>query len=233
MNNKRCRKSFYTSLNIIMSQIISIEGNIGSGKSTLLHHLKDYFKDNTNIIFLQEPVDEWNKIKDINGKTILEKFYENQQKYSFAFQMMAYISRLSMLKKCIEENPNSIIITERCLNTDKYVFAKMLYDDNKIEDVEYQIYLNWFDNFSYLEHSQKVVYLKTDSNICAQRINKRNRLGENNIQFDYLENCEKYHENMLNEINNEKLIIDTNIDTEINKDIIIKWCNMIKNFIFT
>jgi deoxyadenosine/deoxycytidine kinase len=214
-----------------MSQIISIEGNIGSGKSTLLKNLKDYFKDNSKVIFLQEPVDEWNKIKDINGKTMLEKFYENQQKYSFAFQMMAYISRLSILKKCIEENPDSIIITERCLNTDRYVFAKMLYDDGKIEDVEYQIYLNWFDHFSYLQHTQKIVYLKTDSNICIERINKRNRLGENNIPLEYLQNCEKYHENMLNEINNQKLIINTNIDTDIDKDIIIKWINMIEDFI--
>ena len=214
-----------------MSQIISVEGNIGSGKSTLLNSLKDYFKDNNKVIFLQEPVDEWNKIKDVYGKTMLEKFYENQVKYSFAFQMMAYISRLSILKKCIDENPDFIIITERCLNTDRYVFAKMLFDDGKIEDVEYQIYLNWFDHFSYLQHTQKIVYLKTDPNTCITRINKRNRLGESNISLEYLENCNKYHDNMLNEINNEKLVIDSNIDTDIDKDIINKWINDIENFI--
>ena len=162
---------------------------------------------------------------------MLEKFYENQVKYSFAFQMMAYISRLSILKKCIDENPDFIIITERCLNTDRYVFAKMLFDDGKIEDVEYQIYLNWFDHFSYLQHTQKIVYLKTDPNTCITRINKRNRLGESNISLEYLENCNKYHDNMLNEINNEKLVIDSNIDTDIDKDIINKWINDIENFI--
>ena len=34
-----------------------------------------------------------------------------------------------------------IIITERSLYTDKHVFAKMLHDQGKIEDVCYQIYL--------------------------------------------------------------------------------------------
>ena len=61
---------------IIMVQIISIEGNIGSGKSTFVDYLKQNYKQD-NIIYLQEPNDEWNKIKDDDGITILEKFYEN------------------------------------------------------------------------------------------------------------------------------------------------------------
>ena len=47
-----------------------------------------------------------------------------QKNNAFPFQMMAYISRLSLLKNAIRENPDSIIICERCLQTDKYVFAK-------------------------------------------------------------------------------------------------------------
>ena len=40
-------------------KIISIDGNIGSGKSTLMGNLKSYFSNNTNVVFLKEPVDEW------------------------------------------------------------------------------------------------------------------------------------------------------------------------------
>jgi len=118
-----------------MVYIFSIEGNIGSGKSTLvrvlsekLHHIAQ-----APIIYVQEPVSEWNNIKDRNGKTILEKFYADQHKYAFSFQMMAYISRLALLKRVIKENPNAILITERSVFTDKEVFAKMLYDEGKIE----------------------------------------------------------------------------------------------------
>jgi deoxyadenosine/deoxycytidine kinase len=138
-----------------MSKIISIEGNIGSGKSTLLSFLKKNYEATDNIIFLKEPVDDWESIKDKDNNTMLKKFYENQEKYSFAFQMMAYISRLALLKDTIEKYPNSVIITERCLNTDRYVFAKMLYDNGKLEDVEYQIYLKWFEHFSKLQQIQK------------------------------------------------------------------------------
>ena len=84
--------------------IVSIEGNIGSGKSTLLANLREHFKDNNNVIFLKEPVDEWAKIKDINGTTILEKFYADQEKYSFSFQMMAYVSRIKVLRDTLKEN---------------------------------------------------------------------------------------------------------------------------------
>ena len=45
-------------------KIISIEGNIGSGKSTLLNNLKEEYKYNPNVVFLDEPVDSWNNIKD-------------------------------------------------------------------------------------------------------------------------------------------------------------------------
>ena len=39
--------------------IVSIEGNIGSGKSTLMKNLKEYYKNNNQVLFLKEPVDEW------------------------------------------------------------------------------------------------------------------------------------------------------------------------------
>ena len=42
--------------------MISIDGNIGSGKSTLMGELKTYFSSNTNVVFLKEPVDEWETI---------------------------------------------------------------------------------------------------------------------------------------------------------------------------
>ena len=62
-----------------MVYIISIEGNIGSGKSTFITYLKE--KTTMDIVFVDEPVDEWSQIKDTDGKSILEKFYENQKEY--------------------------------------------------------------------------------------------------------------------------------------------------------
>ena len=214
-----------------MSTILSIEGNIGSGKSTIINYLKEKYSDSGNIIFLPEPVEEWEKIKDNDGQTILAKFYGNQKKYSFAFQMMAYISRLDILRKAIKENPGKIIISERSLYTDKYVFAQMLYDDNKMESVEYQIYNNWFHSFSDLAPLHKVVYLKTDPNVSYDRIMKRNRTGEDCIPFDYIQNCHKYHENMYDIIDCSKKIIDCTIDFNHSNDYFEKISQDILSFL--
>lgn len=227
-------------------QIVSIEGNIGSGKSTLLANLKKHFsEENTNIIFLKEPVDEWSKIKDENGVTILEKFYTDQNKYSFPFQMMAYISRLKLLRDTIKDiktnkdtqsNKNYTIITERSLYTDKMVFAKMLYDSGKIEYINYQIYLNWFNTFAQEFPVNKIVYVRADPEICHQRISLRNREGENNIPLEYLKSCNDYHENMLNKSSPEcvcdmQVILDGNNNIYENEGILSEWIHSIENFI--
>jgi deoxyadenosine/deoxycytidine kinase len=213
-----------------MSIIISIEGNIGSGKSTLVDYLKNNYTDK-NIVYLQEPVDEWNNIKDENNITILEKFYANQTKYSFAFQMMAYISRLDLLRNSIKNNPNSIIITERSLFTDKYVFAQMLYDSNKMEKIEYEIYNKWFNSMIDLAPLSKVIYLKTEPYVSYNRIKKRNRDGENQIPFEYIKECHEYHNHMIDILNIDKKIIDCTCNMEEDNNLFKKWSTEILDFI--
>lgn len=217
-----------------MFKIVSIEGNIGSGKSTLLENLRKHYKNNECVIFLREPVDEWEKIKDSDGNTMLKKFYSDTTKYSFAFQMMAYISRLKILKNTIKsfaDNKEYIIITERSLYTDRYVFAKMLFDDNKIEDVCYQIYLNWFDEFIEDFRIGHSIYIKALPDKCYERIHTRAREGEELIQLSYLEVCHKYHEEFLENLNTEKLILDGNQDIYKNEQIVEQWLHQIHQFI--
>jgi deoxyadenosine/deoxycytidine kinase len=239
-------------------QIISIEGNIGSGKSTLLANLKKYFKNNAkdyvNVIFLKEPVDEWSNIKDENGITILEKFYADQEKYSFSLQIMAYISRLKLLKEAVKsvkdkmqkiyeihENCSvklkTIIITERSLYTDKMVFAKMLYDSGKIESINYQIYLNWFNTFADDFKVNKIIYVNANPDICYERVGKRNRDGEDKIPLEYLNKCHSYHNNMLDKslpecVCDSQLVLDGNIDICENDHILNEWISSIEKFIY-
>jgi deoxyadenosine/deoxycytidine kinase len=230
-------------MNVKNFEIISIEGNIGSGKSTLLNNLKRHYANNKFVVFLKEPVDEWEKIKDQNGKTILENFYEDQNKYSFPFQMMAYVSRLKVLREAIknvtgisETDDKFIFITERSLFTDKMVFAKMLYDTGKIEYINYQIYLNWFDTFSEEFPVHKVIYVKTEPEKCFQRISVRGREGESNIPLAYLESCDIYHNEMLdtnsdNCVCSKQLVLDGNIDIYENNSQIKEWISNIDDFI--
>jgi len=163
--------------------LISIEGNIGSGKSTILKQLKKYSDD---FVYVDEPVSQWESIKDSNDKNILELFYQDQKKYSFSFQILAYITRLKSLLDAYKSNPHKIIICERSIYTDKYVFAKMLYEQGNIEEIEWKTYNYWFDTFNELTKLDGLIYVNTDPQTCFDRIKKRNRSGESNIPLEYL-----------------------------------------------
>ena len=226
-----------------MTRIVSIEGNIGSGKTTLLHRLKEHYKNNSHIVFLREPVDDWESIKNSEGESMLQLFYRDQTKYSFSFQIMAYISRLSILRSAIKENPDALIITERCLFTDYHVFAKMLHDQNKIEDVNYAIYLKWFNEFANDYPVNRVIYVNTSPSTCYERIHKRARTGEEIIPLSYLEECDRYHKEYLEHTNDdmseyqlvpisqsfgvnsqtEKLTLNGNKDVIENPEIMTEW----------
>lgn len=181
--------------------ILSIEGNIGSGKSTFVQNLKDNIAPECEngsplrVCFLQEPVDEWNQIRDSTGKTILECYYEDQQAYAFTFQMMAYITRLNRIKEALAGNYD-VIIMERSLQTDRLVFAQMLKDEAKISEIEFAVYTKWFDSFQAEIPRCHTVYLRTTPEIALERVQRRAREGED-IPFDYLAKCHSYHERWL------------------------------------
>lgn len=211
--------------------IVSLEGNIGSGKSTLLEKLKEKYSFDPTICFIQEPVDQWNSVKDKNGSSILELYYADQEKYAFTFQMLAYVSRLSVMRAALKKNYRVIII-ERSVYTDSAVFAKMLYDNNKIGEVEYIIYMKWFQEFIEDFPQVKFVYIRTDPEISFERVIRRGRLGET-IPLEYLQNCHKYHENWLLNLDNTKpmLMLDANCDINTDTDALNTWLNKINEFI--
>jgi len=176
--------------------IVSLEGNIGAGKSTIMENLNALYEASCEKgwIFMREPVDMWGEIKDADGATILAKFYENPAKYAFSFQIMAYATRLSLLRQTIRDNPDcNVIICERSLEADKHIFAKMLHHDGLIEDVMYQIYERFFGEYAEEFKLDAAVYIDADAEVCFQRVAKRSRDGENNISLDYLQKCREYH----------------------------------------
>jgi deoxyadenosine/deoxycytidine kinase len=211
-------------------RIIVVQGNIGSGKSTFVDKLKTRYGARKDICFLQEPVNEWLTIKDKQGVNILENYYKDQPKYAFMFQMMAYISRLAMLKRAIESNQYEYIITERCLNTDRNVFCKMLYDDGLIEDIGYQIYNKWFDEFNNFNTVDYIhIYLKTDPIVSKTRVDKRARVEES-IPIEYLTKCHEYHDKWLLTTGQKVIILDSNQNTDINPNI-DHWYDMIDQYL--
>ena len=147
-----------------------------------LNELRRVFGGDKRVKFLLEPLPIWEGIRDKDGNNMITKFYGNIKHYAFAFQMMAYISRLDILREALSDPGVDVIVTERSLFTDRNVFAKMLYDDDMLEDVEHTIYLKWFDSFIRDIPEMKIFYIKTSPEVAMQRLLSRNREGRTSHQ---------------------------------------------------
>lgn len=210
--------------------LITIQGNIGAGKSLLYDFLKKKYALNSRICFIPEPVNIWTSIQDENGKNMIEKYYGNQERYAFAFQIMAYISRLKILRDALQGDYD-IIISERSLDTDKNVFAAMLYEDNKMEKVEHTIYTRWFSEFKKDFPEEHHIYVRVAPDVSFKRVIKRNRKGEN-IPLEYLQRCHEYHDDWLKPINKRDnlLVLNGDVDVFEEPDVLDKWVNEIETF---
>lgn len=178
---------------------IYIEGNIGTGKSTFLEFLKNNLGNN-NCSYIQEPVDQWIALKDSQGKNILEYFYEDQDKWSFAFQMNSFISRI----KKIEDHKKEINLIERSVYTDRYCFALNCFNEGKMSEIEYNIYCKWHDWLCnrFPVKPRGLIYLKNSATECDRRIKERSRNAESGIPLDYLEKLNILHDTWLNKESN-------------------------------
>ena len=220
--------------------IISIEGNIGAGKSTVIENLSMKLAGNNEIILLKEPVDIWESIRETStGENILQKFYRDSHKYAFSFQVMAYVTRLSLIRNTIRENPHcKVIICERSLDADRNIFAKMLFDDGLIEDIHYQIYQRFYNEYAKEYRLDGIVYIDADADVCHRRIAKRSRDGESGIPLEYLQKCKQYCDDWLQSIRSttDVLHIDTNEDVNYDandrSDKGIQWLQKIEEYIY-
>ena len=223
--------------------ILSIEGNIGTGKSTIIKIIRDLIKnikqdkineidgeivtvlkknmdkfiDNNSIEIITEPVDKWlNLIDDDDNENILDKFYKNQERWSYSFQMNAFITRV---KDILAHSDKKVVIIERSVLTDRNVFAKLLYKDKKISSLEWKLYNEWFNwlSSSFDILPSKIIYLRASPEISYSRIKKRSRKEESSIPFKYIENVSIAHDNWLKNHNN-CTILDVNDDFQENED---------------
>ena len=193
---------------------ISIDGLIGSGKSTLIEKLKK----KTDFVLIPEPLDKWFQYKDVDGKNILEKFYNDKSRWGYTFQNVAFLTRVKALTDAIEKINQSfgvndiikrilgipyILITERSILTDKYVFAQMLFDEGIINQLEFSLYNDWFVNHSPKIKFNNIIYVRTTVKNAVERIKSRGRMEEVNIPEKYLSDLETYHNKWLFKNNKE------------------------------
>ncbi len=191
--------------------MISIEANVGAGKSSFLKIFGQKWPEQFNIIY--EPLDEWQtKYTDINNN-ILGLFYEDIPRWGYTFQSNAFITRIQ--KYDYEKNPEKINLTERSILSDHHIFAQMLHDDKKMNDIEWKLYQNWFQWLSnkFNAKPDSIIYLRCNPNIAYERVKKRARSEEETISLEYLTRLSEYHDKwLLNETSIPVKIINVDED---------------------
>lgn len=174
--------------------LISVEGNIGAGKSTLLDALRELNKD---WIFIDEPVKQWSSLKNELDESMLEVFYKDRRRWSYTFQNCALLTRYQCIEEAIRQHSSGtghrVFVTERCLDTDYYVFTKMLREDGSLDKLEFDLYERWFKQLKRTSTPLSgIVHVDTSPDVSAQRIVKRGREGEQAIELGYLRSLDKY-----------------------------------------
>jgi len=162
----------------------------------------------------------------MDGKNILQQFYEDPTRYAYLFQTIVFKTRLQSLDV---EQRKQFRFSERSIWTDKYVFGKSCIESNKMNQLEKTAYLEWFDwlERKFFKSPDGIIYLHCLPSKCYERMNIRSRNEESSVSIDYLQNIHINHEEWLRNWDKTKvLIIDNNIDND--------WTNIIneiKNFI--
>jgi len=162
---------------------------------------------------------EWETLKTSDGKSLLHHFYEDKKRWSYTFQNCAILTRLTAIQKSIRETKKRIIITERSLLTDRYVFAEMLKDSGDLNEMEWALYEKWFNNFAVGLPIKGVVHVTTAVDTSADRIMMRARDGEGGIPKEYLAALDRQHYKWLDNTTMPVLRLSTEIGQDVNVNV--------------
>jgi len=177
-------------IDIAKQKVINIAGVVGVGKSSLCNIFNEL-----GYKVYHEPVFD---------NELLEKFYYDKEKYAFPLQIFFLNKRFEMYKDSIN-HPASIM--DRSIVEDR-IFAKMLRDQGELNDKEYDIYVELFNNM--MEHVQPptlMVYLRIKTENVIERIKHRGRKYELEQSINYWYDLNSNYEVFFNEYSWSKLLV--------------------------
>ncbi len=172
---------------------IGIAGIIGVGKSTLTTDLSRALNF--------EPV-----LEEVDGNPYLEKFYGDMKKYGTIMQVWLLNHRFRQHREFVTRISLGKIrgvVQDRTIWEDT-IFARMLnaHPDKIISDMDYNTYLDLFDNMVLRElvFPQLMIYLDCRPETAVERIKMRGRSMEQRITLDYLRALKDNYDQFIQEM---------------------------------
>ncbi|XP_063085678.1 deoxyguanosine kinase, mitochondrial isoform X4 [Cavia porcellus] len=128
--------------------------------------------------------------------------YQQPARWSYTFQTCSFMSRLKVQLELFPEKllqaKQPVQIFERSVYSDRYIFAKNLFENGSLSDVEWHIYQDWH-SFLLWEFASRLslhgfIYLQAAPQVCLKRLYQRARKEEERIELAYLEQLHNQHE---------------------------------------
>lgn len=197
--------------------VIIVDGVVGAGKSTL----SEKISKTLNIPVFYE-------LQNQTTMNLLEDFYRDKSRWSFALQIHFLNERFRMIKE-IHKNGSGIL--DRSIFGDR-IFAQMLNEDGWMTDDEFDTYSTLLNNM--LEHAKKpdlLVYIDCDLETAMSRINKRGREMEQRVDEIYWKRLNDKYTSWYNSYDiSDKISIDAKSYHPDDESEIQKICNKILEF---
>jgi deoxyadenosine/deoxycytidine kinase len=153
-----------------------VEGEIGAGKTVLISAIAAALrKVGLNVCLVLEPVQQWSDVG------ILDKFYDNRDRFAYGFQTFVYATRIMAIEEAITKDGGcaDVYLFERSPATDE-IFMELQRD--LVDPVEMTMYSTWCKSFRTMLtidiSKAKILYLKTSLPHCMGRVEERARVGE-------------------------------------------------------
>lgn len=162
---------------------IAIEGPIGVGKTSLAKKVASHFK----LHLLNEIVEE---------NPFLGKFYDDIEEWSFQTEMFFLCNRFKQL----EDIEKQYLQKKQPVVADYHIFKNMLFAKRTLDDEKFNKYEQIFHILTEdMPKPNIIVYLHASLNTLLQRIEKRGRDIEKNIDPIYLDKIITDYEKFMDE----------------------------------
>lgn len=179
---------------------LSVEGNIAAGKSTFLRLLCTVQQEWS---LMSEPLRKWQHVHSASHQdNLLQLLYDDPARWSYTFQTLSCMGRF---KAQIESPPEHllkqrepVLIFERSVYSDRFVFAKALFELGHLNEIEWTMYQEWhsflLEEFGRRAALDGIIYLRVTPEKCFERLQKRARKEEKTLTQGYLKKLHDQHE---------------------------------------